>query len=320
MNKSLSLSRLGDKWFNQLIQNVVEAGRTISYVETLGNKADTFHLEIKQRGKREFMHEFEKAVRFSIAKLNLKKVKLAFDVTEDKTWMKDSYNIRPSAYDEHLPSWQYLNVSIVDPYFIPIMSIPYTMFSNLDNMVIDLLNYINSLSINVELLLFDRGFYHSHLIDYLNSKDWPYLMLIPQRGKNLKDKINGTKNINYFNHELTYRKSHSKWKTNTTIMIKRIDEDTAYCYATNQKPSLLLIREYTKRWNIETGFRVHDEARIKSKSRNKMIRYFYHLIGMLLIILWRMQNKVSYYVFKKYLKFVEYQFYPDEVKRVMQPP
>jgi len=322
-NKCLSLSRLGDKWFNGLIQSIVEAGRTISYVETLSNKADTLHLEIKQRDDRTFMHEFERIVRFSIAKLKLKRVKIAFDTTEDQTWMKDGYNLRPSAYDKHLPAWQYLNVSIVDPYFIPLMSIPYTMLNDLDNLVIDLLKFIKTLPITVDLVLFDRGFYHAHLIDYLEGSNrgysLPYLMLVPEKGK-VKEYIEKTDGFNFFHHEFKYSKDKSNWKPSTTIIVHRIDEETCWCYATNKKPSLLLTIDYKKRWNIETGFRVHDEVRIKSKSRHPMIRFFYHLLGMLLIILWRLQNKVKYYVFKRYLKYVEYQFYPDNIKEVLPPP
>jgi len=319
IDKCLSVSRLGDKWFNGLLQNVVEAGRTISYVETLSNKADTFHLEIKQRDKKTFMHEFEKGVRFAIAKLRLKKVKIAFDTTEDLTWMKTTYNLRPSAYDKHLPAWHYLNVSIVEPYFIPLMSIPYTMLNDLDNLVIDLLQFIKTLPISVGLILFDRGFYHAHLIDYLDNRLWNYLMLVP-KNKKVKEYIKQTDSFNFFHHEFDYKKDKSSWKTSTTIIVKRIDEKTCWCYATNQKPSLLLVLEYSKRWNIETGFRIHDEAKIKSKSKYLLIRFFYHLLGMLLIILWRLQNKVEYYVFKRYLKFVEYQFYPGEVKELLAPP
>ena len=319
IDKCLSVSRLGDKWFNGLLQNVVEAGRTISYVETLSNKADTFHLEIKQRDKKTFMHEFEKGVRFAIAKLRLKKVKIAFDTTEDLTWMKTTYNLRPSAYDKHLPAWHYLNVSIVEPYFIPLMSIPYTMLNDLDNLVIDLLQFIKTLPISVGLILFDRGFYHAHLIDYLDNRLWNYLMLVP-KNKKVKEYIKQTDSFNFFHHEFDYKKDKSSWKTSTTIIVKRIDEKTCWCYATNQKPSLLLVLEYSKRWNIETGFRIHDEAKIKSKSKYLLIRFFYHLLGMLLIILWRLQNKVEYYVFKRYLKFVEYQFYPEEVKELLAPP
>ena len=327
-NKCLSLSYLGDNWNNNLVQSIIEAGRTISYVETLNpSKADKFHLSIKGSDKRWFMREFEKVVRFAIAKLKLKRVKIAFDTTEDLTWMKDCHNLRPSAYDKHLPAWQYLSVSIVEPYFIPLMSIPYTMLNDLDNLVIDLLNYIKTLPLIVDLILFDRGFYHAHLIDYLDGKNrgwsWPYLMLVPERNVQ-KDYIQQTRDTNHmfasYKHTFSYTKDKSGWQPSTKIMVRIVDEKTAWCYATNQRPSLNLCLEYSKRWNIETGFRVHDEARIKSKSRNLLIRFFYHLLGMLLIILWRLHNLVSHYVFKRYLKLVEYEFYPPEIKELLAPP
>lgn len=319
-NKCLSLSYMGENWNNNLIQSIIEAGRTISYVETLNpSKADKFHLSIKESGKRLFMREFEKVVRFAIAKLKLKKVKLAFDTTEDKTWMKDNHNLRPSSYDKHLPTWQYLSVSIVEPHFIPLMSIPYTMLDNLDNLVIDLLNYIKTLQITVDLILFDRGFYHSHLIDYLESKNFPYLILVPEN-KKIKEFIEQTDSFDFFHHKLNYKKEMSSWKVPVKIIVRRVDEKTCWCYVTNQKPSLLLVKEYSKRWNIETGFRIHDEVRIKSKSRNSLIRFFYHLLGMLIVILWRLQNKVKYFVFKRYLKFLEYEFYSEEIKKLMAPP
>ena len=315
---------MGENWNNNLMQSIIEAGRTISYVETLSpSKTDKFHLSIKGSDKRLFMREFEKVVRFAIAKLKLKRVKIAFDTTEDLTWMKDNYNLRPSAYDKHLPTWQYLNVSIVEPHFIPLMSIPYTMLNDLDSLVIDLLNYAKTLPITVDLVLFDRGFYHAHLIDYLEGRNrgysWPYLMLVPENQK-VKEYIEQTDTFNSFNHKFKYSKDKGTWKPSTIIIVFRIDEKTCWCYATNQRPSLLLIREYKKRWNIETGFRIHDEARIKSKSRYSLIRFFYHLLGMLLIILWRLQNRVKYYVFKRYLKYIEYQFYPDYIKEVIPPP
>jgi hypothetical protein len=133
------------------------------------------------------MHEFGQIVRFVIARLKLKgrRVKIGFDTTEDLTWMKYSHNLRPSVYDKNILSWQFLNVSIVEPFYLPLMSIPYRQIDDLDTLVIDLLNYIKTLSIIVDLILFDRGFYHAHLIDYLNGTkkgySWPYLILVPER-------------------------------------------------------------------------------------------------------------------------------------------
>lgn len=327
LNKCLSLSYLGDNWNNELAKSIVEAGRTISYVETLSpNKADKFHLSVRGGDKRLFMREFEKRVRFALDKLKLKgkRVKIAFDSTEDLTWCKSGFfNLRPLPYSQEL-SWQYLNVSIVEPYFLPLMSIPYRQVDSLDILAIDLLNYVKSLPIVVGLVLFDRGFYHAHLIDYLNGNRWPYLMLVPQRKRQL-GYIEQTRNANkvfaFFNHMFNYKKYGSSWKTSTNIMVKIVDDKTAWCYATNLSPSLKLCKEYSIRWNIETGFRIHDEARIKSKSKILLIRFFYHLLGMLLVILWRIKDECRKgIVFKRFLKWLEYQFYPPSVKLVYPPP
>jgi hypothetical protein len=332
MVKCLSLSYMGKEWCDKLTQGLVEAGRTISYVETtIPSKSDKFHLSIKGCDNKTFMHEFEKIVRFAIVKLKLKnkKVKIGFDTTEDLTWCKSGLmNLRPAVYDKPLQSWQFLNVSIIEPFYFPLMSIPYTMFTNLDNLVINLLNYIKTLQITVELILFDRGFYHSHLIDYLNGIkrgwSWPYLILVQERKLQTR-LIQQTRDANLkfssYEHIFYYTKDKSSWKPSTTLMVKVVDEKIAWCYATNQKPSLKLCREYPKRWNLETGFRVHDEARIKSKSLNPKIRFFYHLVSMLLVLLWKLKNnKIEVIVFKRFLKWLEYQFYSYEIKEVIPPP
>lgn len=320
IDKCLSISRFGKGWCDSLIQGIVEAGRTISYVETTTpSKADTLHLAVKQCDDKTFMHEFEHIVRFAVAKLSLKRVKLGFDTTEDLTWMVDDYNIRPSVYEHSINSWQYLNVSIVEPFHLPLMSIPYRQIDDIDELVIDLLNYIRTLPIIVDLILFDRGFYHAYLIDYLNNikggKSYPYLILVPEREAQ-KDYIQQTRNAKLmfasYKHMFDYKKDKSSWHPSTNIMVRIIDKKTAWCYATNQKPSLLLCTEYPKRWNLETGFRVHDEAKIKSKSKNPLIRFFYHLLGMVLVILWRLCNELDrIIVFKRYLKWLEYQFNND---------
>lgn len=315
---------MGKKWTHNAAQSIVEAGRTISYVETLNpSKADKLHLSMKENDKKLFMREFEQIIRFAIPRLKLKRVKLAFDVTEDLTWMKSSHNLRASAYHKHLPTWQYLNVSVVDPYFVPVMSIPYTALDNLDNLVMDLLNYIRTLPISVDLILFDRGFYHARLIDYLNGENkkdsWPYLILVSNT-KRTREYMDQTKYFRYFNHEFRSHRYEKNWKPSTTIVTRRINEKICFCYATNQKPSLYLLFEYKKRWNIETGFRIHDEAGIKSKSRNPLIRFFYHLVGMLLILLWRLQNTVDYIVFKRFLKILESTYADIQIQIIPKYP
>lgn len=322
VNKCFQLAQMGKLWYDRLIAGIVEAGRTISYVQTtIPQQADTFHLAIKGSDAKFMMREFEEVVRYALPRMNLGKVILAFDTTEEVTWCKGGrYNLRPSVYDKPLEAWHYLNVSIVEPCFIPLMSVPYRLIDNLDTLVINLLGYIATLSLEVKLILFDRGFYHAHLIDYLNNarggRSWPYLIFVPEReaqARYIEQTRDADKLLSSFHHVFDYKKDKSSWHPSTTIVVRIVDKKTAWCYATNQRPSLVLCREYSKRWNHETGFRVHDEARIKSKSLDARIRFCYHLFGMLLVLLWRLQNTLEYIIFKQYLKRVEMN-YTGEVK------
>jgi len=320
VDKCLSLSRLGSKYLNRLTSGLIEAGRTISYLETYNpSQTDLFHKEIRFSDRKIFLKTFEKVVRKSIPKLRLKRVKVAFDTTEDLTWCNSCSFTRASAYEPELQGWQYLNLSIVEPYFIPLMSIPYTLFDNLDSLVINLVGYLESLPLKIDLMLFDRGFYHAHLIDFLNSKNLPYLILVP-RNPAIKNYIEQTRFFEHFKHKMTYKKEKSKWETHTIIMIKRISDKICFSYATNQKPSVWLTLEYKKRWNIETGFRIHDEARIKSKSKILLIRFFYHLLGMLMVIVWRLEQTERKITFKRFLKDIEIIYFNNQINPIPPPP
>jgi len=320
MNKCLSLLRLGHEWLNKLASKVVEAGRTESYIETVSpSQADTLHKEIKSIDAQTIAHEYESIVRFSLDKLNLKgkHVKLGVDVTEDPTWSENgAQNTRPSTHKgmHHIQTWQFLNISIVEPFFLPLMSVPYRMTDgDLDLLVIDLLKYVKSLPIIIDLVLYARGFYHVQLIDFMENRrggnSIPYLILA-KRTEAVKKYIYQTEIFNWFDHKMKYSKEKSTWYPQTTLIVFKPDPvghpKVAWPFATNQKPTQILIDSYPKRWAQETGFRVHDEGHIKSKSSHPLIRYFYHMLGMILVILWRIQSlRKEPIVYKRFLKGVE---------------
>ena len=213
--------------------------------------------------------------RLALGDLSAAAVRVAVDVTEDPYWGKDGlYNTRASVHELSSESWQYVNLSVVEPCFIPLMSLPYRQIDDLDLLVLDLLEYLRSLQLRVKLLLFDRGFYHAHLIDYLENarggRSWPYLIFVP-KNKAIKGYIKRTKSVTEFAHELNYNKAKSAWKPITKIVIcKGIGKDRNgkpfdWCFATNQPASVRLVWLYKKRWNIETGFRIMEEGKIKTK-------------------------------------------------------
>jgi len=333
VNKCLSLVRLGADWLNKLVCGIAETARTESYVETVSpSQADTLHKEIKYNDKKIFMDEYGSIVKESLPKLGLrnKHVKLGVDVTEDLTWTEHgSGNTRPSTHkgQHHIESWQYLNISIVEPFFLPLMSIPYRQIDDLDTLVIKLLEYVKTLPIIIDLILFDRGFYHAYLIDCLDGcrggKALPFL-IFARKTDAVKGYIYQTDIFDWFNHTMEYTRDKSTWHPQTTIVVWKPDPEVypnvAWPFATNQEPTQELLDSYPKRWGHETGFRVHDEARIKSKSSYPLIRFFYHLLSMVMIILWRIQSiRAQHVVFKRYLKSVEYK-YAESVITPTQPP
>lgn len=321
MDISLSLSRFAEDWIKRLFGSLADAARSISYVETVNpTQVDTLHREIKRSNELQIKRAFQNCVKLVLRSLSFKRVKVAIDVTEDPYWGKHGYgNTRASAHNIGDNSWQWVNLAIVDPHFVPLMSLPYRQTEDLDELVIELLEYLRTLPLQVKLVLFDRGFYHWHLIDYLNNRrerrSWPYLIFVPQN-KAIKKYIEQTEGkLGVFVHEGDYKKDKSKWRPKTKIVVlkgatkNKKGEPIDWCFATNQRAELQLVRTYRKRWNIETGFRIHDEAKIKTKSSNMLIRFFNHLVGMLFILIWRMKRlKQPRLSFKRQLKIIEMNF------------
>ena len=72
------------------------------------------------------------------------------------------------------------------------------------------------------------------------------------------------------------------------IFDKRGNKSYDWAFATNQESIDLdyIIASYKRRWRIETGFRVQDEACIMSKSKDVSIRFFYFAYEQVLQLLW----------------------------------
>ena len=107
---------------------------------------------------------------------------------------------------------------------------------------------------------------------------------------------------------MKYSKGKSTWKPKTKIVICKGIDNFAWIFATNIhfKSRVEYIWYYKRRWKIETNYRVEDEAHIKSKSSNYLIRYFYFLVSLLFHLFWIVNKNINFYVpFKKYLDIIE---------------
>ena len=105
-----------------------------------------------------------------------------------------------------------------------------------------------------------------------------------------------------------YENSHKKEPSTYLNFIKGVfnrktDSYLDWCFATSLKSIELrsMIGPYKKRWRIETGFRVQDEATAKTKSVDIRVRYLLFAYEQLLQIHWVLFYKNEGVSFKKYL-------------------
>lgn len=303
---------------NKIIAALVEAGRTISYVETVSNKADTLHRHVKQISELNLKKSFEFNTRKAIGRMGLGRVVLAIDTTHELYYGKNGeLNVRQIKNEKGTDeSFTYLVISVVEPRPLPLMALPYRQGDDLTTLAKELLAYARSLPFVIELTLCDRGFYIWDLISYLSSTNIKYLIFVPQN-RAMKKYISLTKTIASYEHIREYRKYKSTFVGRTKIVVVkdlvRDKNNYSWCFATNLKQSLYLIHKYKQRWQIETDFRVHDEARIKTKSNYAIIRYFYFMTSLVLLANWEV-NRMQYpsVSFKKYLKNIE-QIYTSDI-------
>jgi hypothetical protein len=295
----------------KIAYHLFQCAKANSYIETLGEHADSLHSWIKQSYAEDFKQALEQEVRKALKQLPTQFAQLAFDTTTEPFYGKTrNFYVFNTKNKSWKGEFHFLNVClIVRNRQIPLMALPIRVGEGNAPKTIELLEYCRSLFTKIRLAVFDRGFYIAQLIDYLESKKIRYLIYVPEKKGAIQDYVLATEQLGKFKHTMNYKMKKSTWKPKTTIAVCKGIDDFAWIFATNIrfKTRVEYIWYYKKRWQIETNFRVQDEGRIKSKSAVSLVRYFYHLIGLLLHLLWIVHKNVAYYVpYKKYLDGIEH--------------
>ncbi len=109
LDKSLAVSRLGKEWMSALCADLFSAGRTISYVETVSNKADSVHKAIKQTDELTLKKSYELTLRKLLKQFGLKEVELAIDGTKEPYYGKELLHTRGSKRERGTNQvWEYI--------------------------------------------------------------------------------------------------------------------------------------------------------------------------------------------------------------------
>ena len=295
---------------------LTKCAKSNTYIETLGKHADSLHSWIKSSYEVDFKQAFEKQVRYALKLLRIHHAKLAFDITHEPFYGKTRslHIFNTSKEKKYKGEFQFITCCLINKgKQIPLMALPVRLGEQ-TKLTLDLLKYSSSLFKNIQCCLFDRGFYKAELIDFLESKKINYLIMVPHHNGKITQYIEDTKYLGKFKHRMRYSKDKSVWKPTTQITICKNISDYDWIFATNIQfdKAIDYVLLYKRRWQIETNYRVEDEAKIKSKSSNYLIRYFYFLISLLLHLFWIIHKIEHFYVqFKRYIDIIENRLLTD---------
>jgi len=165
-------------------QDLLKSAVANTYLETVGNRADSIHLAIKQVPISNIVWEFRNTVEHLGTRFNLKSkdVVIAFDYTDE-----DFYGNPKGMWIYGAPGvhgvtgkFKFLSCSIINsdiPQRIPLLSIPVRLGHNMATTVSWCIGLIQPLVNSIDLTIFDRGFYSKDLMLTLAHSEYPYLIL-----------------------------------------------------------------------------------------------------------------------------------------------
>ena len=325
VNDSLGLDYESNKVTGfELMDSIISASAHNTYVETIGDKADTLYRRIKESPISMTTHAYLNYIKRLSAKLKLneKEVVLAFDYTEEDFYGEvQGFDIHGWTGKEAVTGkFKFLTCSIISddiPEKIPLISIPIMIGHYKSSVILHCLSLIKEHIGKINLILFDRGFYDKDLMYELTKLNYPYLIFVPKH-KDKKELLYPMKieeQVAIYN-DFTVNKNKSKYLgENILIFLKQIydprsEKNYDWVFATNVEEVLLenLVITYKKRWRIETQFRVQDEARIKCKSKEMKVRYFFFMFEQMLQTIW-----ICFY--KEEVSFKEFLIEMDNVSK-----
>jgi len=286
----------------ELSEPLLDSAAYNTYIETVGDKADTLYLRLKESLTEMTTYSYLEYIKRLSEKFGWKNKEfvLAFDYTDEEFYGNvQGLDIHGWKKEGAITGkFKFLTCSIVSDDIsqkIPLLSLPIQLGHYKSYVISHMLSLLKPLLGEVKLLLFDRGFYDKDLMYELIQLKYPFLIFVPKH-KDKKEILypleEGEKFTVLWNSEVNKDKNNYQFEFYLTFMkqiySRRADAYFNWVFATNIDTIALenMIKTYRKRWRIETGFRVQDEAKIKCKSTEMKIRYFFFMFEQLLQTQW----------------------------------
>ncbi len=283
-------------------KDLLKASMANTYLETVGNRADSIHLAVKSVNPSDIYWTYLKTLHTMLPRTCFQEhdAVMAFDHTDEEFYGSVETAWIHNWTGEHAVTgkFKFLTCALVGrdvPEKVPLLSIPvHVGYSNPAD-VSFMLELVRPLFRSIRLALFDRGFYNNELMLTLSNSNVPYLIFVPKNGP-VKGALAPMRSgdMRTVEHEFRVNRDKTVLKGETTYALlrqiyeRRLDRCIDWSFATNRQEIDLgdIVSTYRQRWNIENAFRMQDEAAIRSKSKEVSIRFFYFAYGQLLQLIW----------------------------------
>lgn len=287
----------------RICENLLFASSHNTYVETVDNNADTLHKGLDDWDISSLQKEYERLCVHEIRKLHLGLCDIIIDITEEDFYGKtQGVWIIPWTKEKGVEAhFKFLVCSIKKgdrKYPIAVRMI--RLGSIISEEVGAVLDVRKAAGIHINTVLMDRGFYAAEVLQELQNQEVEYIVFA-KKSETFSNMLDSAEESTIIEHEMIFSKKKSKFKVKTNIALAKNVLGYDWVFATNtQLTGEDIVRKYRVRWNIETDFRVQDEARIKTKSIKPNIRLFYFIIPLLIFFVWKATQK-SGITFKKFI-------------------
>jgi len=287
----------GSKTFSQIL------GRRIPTSDTL-----LYHLkkfENKEVLQKMFIEIFDLIYKMSKRSnfFSNRKVDIAIDYTDWPVYIEERSSMILGKKPEKgtTKCFRFATINVVEHGDrFTLLAIPVSTFDTKEKILETLISFAKE-RVPIRKLYVDRGFFSSNIINLLKKMGVTFIMPAI-----MNDRV-----IDYANSVSppTVIKNYpmKDCKFNLVVIEK---EERRYAFATNlnfnNNDVLLserLFDPYSKRWGIETSYRVKKSFRGKTTSRNYIIRQFYFMLSVVLYDLWILVNLLlSIFLFGKISK------------------
>lgn len=287
----------------KISEELLTASSHETYVETVSNSADTVHLGLNDWDTRSLEQVYSRFCENKIRRMHLGICDVIIDITEEDFYGKiqglwvhpwTGKNGVKGHYKFIVCSVKYRNKKF------PICVIMLRIGAIIADAIAFLLESCKKAGLVIRTVLLDRGFYSADVLRELQEQDVFYLVFA-KKSQLFRNMLEGTNKSVNVEHQMILNKNKTKQKIKTNIALVKNVKDYDWIFATNLNLSgQEIVKRYRIRWNIETDFRVQDEARIKSKSKRPEVRLFYFLVSCLLLFVWNATQKFIM-TFKKFV-------------------